>query len=302
MKNFLIVILGPTGVGKSDFSIDIASHFKTEIISADSRQFYREMKIGTAVPSENQLNKVRHHFIRFLSVKDYFSASLFERAVLELLPSLFRKNKLVMMTGGSGMYIDAVCSGIDDIPDIDPSAREKYNAKFIAEGIESLRAELKLVDPDYYARVDLRNHKRIIRALEIYETTGHRYTEFLTDRNVERDFNIIKIGLRRDREDLYRRINSRVDEMINSGLEDEARALFDQRHLSPLKSVGYSEFFDFFEGKISRDKAIELIKRNSRRYAKRQMTWWSRDKEIVWFSPDNKEEIIKYISDCIKKE
>ncbi len=302
MKNFLIVILGPTGVGKSDFSIDIASHFKTEIISADSRQFYREMKIGTAVPSENQLNKVRHHFIRFLSVKDYFSASLFERAVLELLPSLFRKNKLVIMTGGSGMYIDAVCSGIDDIPDIGPSAREKYNAKFIAEGIESLRAELKLVDPDYYARVDLRNHKRIIRALEIYETTGHRYTEFLTDRNVERDFNIIKIGLRRDREDLYRRINSRVDEIINSGLEDEARALFDLRHLSPLKSVGYSEFFDFFEGKISRDKAIELIKRNSRRYAKRQMTWWSRDKEIVWFSPDNKEEIIKYISDCIKKE
>jgi tRNA dimethylallyltransferase len=301
MKNFLIVILGPTGVGKSDLSVGIACRFNAEIISADSRQFYKEMKIGTAVPSEYQLNIVRHHFIRFLSVKEYFSASLFERAVLELLPSLFKKNNIAVMTGGSGMYIDAVCNGIDDIPDIDPSAREKYNTGFKAGGIESLRRELKLVDPDYYASVDLRNHKRIIRALEIFETTGRRYTEFLTDKGAERDFNIIKIGLKREREDLYGRINSRVDEMIRNGLEDEAMGLFDMKDLNPLKSVGYREFFEFFEGKISREKAIELIKRNSRRYAKRQMTWWSRDKEIVWFSPDNKEGIIKYISDSTKK-
>ena len=301
MKNFLIVILGPTGVGKSDLSVDISSYFNTEVISADCRQFYKEMKIGTAVPSEYQLNKVRHHFIRFLSVKEYFSASLFERAVMELLHSLFNETNIVIMTGGSGMYIDAVCNGIDDIPDIDSSIRERYNARFKAEGIESLRAELKLVDPDYYARVDLRNHKRIIRALEIFETTGCRYTEFLTDKSVERDFNIIKIGLKREREDLYRRINSRVDEMINNGLEDEARGLFDLRDLNPLKSVGYREFFDFFEGKISREKAIELIKRNSRRYAKRQMTWWSRDNQIVWFDPDRVHDIIKYLSIRIKE-
>ncbi|MCX6261102.1 MAG: tRNA (adenosine(37)-N6)-dimethylallyltransferase MiaA [Bacteroidia bacterium] len=295
MSNFLIVILGPTGVGKSDLSVEIASHFNTEVISADSRQFYREMTIGTAVPAENQLNRVKHHFIKFLSVKDYFSSSLFERAVLELLPSLFTKNKIVVMTGGSGMYIDAVCKGIDDIPDIDPAIREKYNEKYREEGIESLRRELKLLDPDYYARVDLKNHKRIIRALEIFESTGRRYSEFLTKKSADRDFCIIKIGLEREREDLYGRINARVDDMVENGLENEARGLFDLRDLNPLKSVGYREFFDFFEGKISKEKAIELIKRNSRRYAKRQITWWSRDREIVWFSPDKAQDIIYYI-------
>lgn len=299
MKNFLIVILGPTGIGKSDLSVDIACRFNVEIISADSRQFYREMKIGTAVPSDYQLNKVRHHFIRFLSVKEYFSASLFERAVLKLLPSLFAENNIALMTGGSGMYIDAVCNGMDDIPDIDPHAREKYNAGFKAEGIESLRAELKLVDPYYYSMVDLRNHKRIIRALEIFETTGRRYTEFLTEKKAERDFKIIKIGLKREKEDLYGRINSRVDEMIRNGLEDEAIGLFDLRDLNPLKSVGYREFFEFFEGKISREKAIELIKRNSRRYAKRQMTWWSRDDQITWFAPSQFQVILEYIESKI---
>jgi len=299
MKNFLIVILGPTGVGKSDLSVEIASHFKSEIISADSRQFYREMKTGTAVPSENQLKRVRHHFIRCLSVTEYFSSSLFERAVLKLLPSLFSENNIAVMTGGSGMYIDAVCKGIDDIPDIDPSIREKYNLRFKTEGIESLRASLKLIDPDYYSTVDLRNHKRIIRALEIFESSGHRYSEFLTNKRAERNFTIIKIGLRREREDLYRRINLRVDEMVSNGLEDEARHLLQYKDLNPLKSVGYREFFDFFEGKITREKAIELIKRNSRRYAKRQMTWWSRDKEIVWFTPEKVQEIIVYITESI---
>lgn len=297
MKNFLIVILGPTGVGKSVLSVEIASHFNTEIISADSRQFFREMTIGTAVPDENQLGMVKHHFIKFLSVNDYFSSSLFERAVLELLPLLFRKNRIIIMTGGSGMYIDAVCKGIDDIPDIDPAVREKHNEKYRAAGIESLRRELKMVDPDYYAKVDLKNHKRIIRAIEIFESTGRKYSEFLTKRSAVRDFCIIKIGLEREREDLYGRINSRVDDMIENGLENEARGLFDLRELNPLKTVGYREFFDFFEGKISREKAIELIKRNSRRYAKRQITWWSRDKEIVWFNPEQGQEIIKHITD-----
>jgi tRNA dimethylallyltransferase len=194
------------------------------------------------------------------------------------------------------MYIDAVCKGIDDIPDIDPAAREKYNLLYKTEGIESLRAALRLIDPEYYSTVDLRNHKRIIRALEIFESTGHRYSEFLTNRRTERDFSIIKIGLKRNREDLYGRINNRVDEMVSNGLEDEAMKLLDLKYLNPLKCVGYREFFEFFEGKITREKAIELIKRNSRRYAKRQMTWWSRDKEIVWFSPDKIQEIIGYIN------
>lgn len=193
------------------------------------------------------------------------------------------------------MYIDAVCNGIDDIPDIDPAVREKYNEKFISEGIESLRSELRFIDPDYYQKVDLKNHKRIIRALEIYESTGRRYSDFLIQRKVERDFNIIKLGLRREKEDLYSRINNRVDKMIKDGLEQEAGNLYGFKDLNPLKSVGYREFFDFFEGKISREKAIELIKRNSRRYAKRQMTWWNRQKDIEWFNPAAVDDIIKYI-------
>ena len=300
MKNFLIVILGPTGVGKSDIAVEIASHFDTSILSADSRQFYREMSIGTDVPSEFQLNRVKHHFIRFISVKDYFSSSLYERAVIYLLHSLFAKSRYVVMAGGSGLYMDAVCRGIDDIPDIDPLIREKYNEKYRKEGIESLRADLKLLDPDYYAKVDLKNHKRIIRALEIFESTGRKYSEFLTKNIVDRDFGIIKIGLERARANLYERINARVDEMIEKGLEAEARGLYEMKDLNPLKSVGYREFFEFFEGKISREKAIELIKRNSRRYAKRQITWWSRDKEIVWFNPDQIQEIINYIENRIE--
>lgn len=300
MKNFLIVIVGPTGVGKTNVSVDIASYFNTEIISADSRQFYKEMKIGTAVPSDSQLSKVRHHFIRFLSVKEYYSASLYERAVLKLLPSIFASNMIAMMAGGSGMYIDAVCSGIDNIPDVDPVIREKYNTKFREEGIESLRAALKIVDPVHYSNVDLRNHKRIIRALEIFESTGRPYSEFLNKNKPDRDFGIIKIGLERERDDLYKNINFRVDEMIRNDLEEEARGLFRLKELNPLRTVGYSEFFDFFEGKISREKAIELIKRNSRRYAKRQMTWWSRDREIRWFNPEQVRDIIQYIEEVLK--
>jgi len=300
MKNTLIVVLGPTGVGKTSVSVEIANRFNTGIVSADSRQFYREMKIGTAVPADIHLERIKHHFIRFLSVRDYYSASLFERDVLKLLPSIFRKNNIAIMTGGSGMYIDAVCDGIDDIPDIDPGIREKYNNKFKNEGLISLRTSLKILDPKYYGRVDLRNHKRIIRALEICETTGRPYSEFLTKRKAERDFAILKIGLKRERNVLYDMINSRVNEMIDQGLEDEARQLYHLKDLNALNSVGFREFFDFFEGKITREKAVELIKRNSRRYAKRQMTWWSRDPDIQWFDPDNLEEIVKYIYDFIR--
>ena len=295
MRNFLIVIVGPTGVGKTDLSIRLAEKFLCDIISADSRQFFREMSIGTAVPSELQLKRVYHHFIKFLPISEYYSSSLFERDVLRLLPSIFERGNFALMTGGSGMYIDSVCYGTDDIPDTDPTSREKYISLYNEEGIEGVRVALKLLDPEHYARVDLRNYKRIIRALEICDTTGRPYSSFLKKEKRKREFGIIKIGLERDREELYSRINSRVDEMIDSGLEEEAVSLLYYRNKNALKSVGYREFFEYFDGKITRDKAIELIKRNSRRYAKRQMTWWGKDKEIKWFHPDQFGDIVQYI-------
>jgi len=295
MQNTLIVVVGPTGVGKTELSIDLAGHFKTEIISCDSRQFYREMVIGTSAPTEEQLSKVRHHFVRFLSVTDYYSASMYERDVLKLLPELFSRNPLVILTGGSGLYVDAVCIGIDDIPDVDPAAREKYWNLYQRDGIESLRIALKLLDPDYYRIVDLKNHKRIIRALEICETTGRPYSSFLKKEKRRRDFRIIKIGLERPRDELYTRINERVDRMIGEGLVEEAHNLLKYRHLNALQTLGYKELFEYFDGKITLETAISLIKRNSRRYAKRQITWWARDKEIRWFNPLQKDDIIMYI-------
>lgn len=303
MKNILVVLLGPTGVGKSDISIDIALAFGCQIISADSRQFYREMKIGTAVPSDEQLERIRHHFIRFIPVTRYYSSSLFERDVLELLPQLFKQNRLVLMEGGSGLYIDAVCHGIDEIPDIDPAVREKYIAKYHAEGIEGLRLSLKLLDPGHYSKVDLKNPMRLIRALEICESTGRPYSSFLkkgkgevaSDQGTMRNFRVLKIGLTRPREELYERINHRVDVMLSKGLEEEARDLYPLKHLTALNTVGYREFFEFFDGRITREKAIDHIKRNTRRYAKRQMTWWARDTEIEWFEADQKDRIIEYI-------
>ena len=302
MKNFLTVLLGPTGVGKTEISIEIAERAGTGIISADSRQFYREMKIGTAVPSDEQLKRVKHHFIQFLSVQEYYSASLYERDVLNLLPQLFIKNNQVILAGGSGMYIDSVCSGIDDIPDVDPAVREKYTALYREEGIEGLRVALRILDPDHYTSVDLRNHKRIIRALEICETTGKPYSSFLKKEKRERDFRIVKIGLNRDRAELYSRINIRVDQMIKDGLEDEAHKLYHLRHLNALNTVGYKEIFDHFDGIVSRNKAIELIKRNSRRYAKRQLTWWAKDKSIVWFEAEDREGIFRHLEQNLKSD
>jgi tRNA dimethylallyltransferase len=295
MSNFLIVLLGPTGVGKTDLAVDLAEKLECDIISADSRQFFREMAIGTAIPSADQLKRIKHHFIRFLSVNDYYSTSRYERDVLAILPELFRKNRYVILTGGSALYIDAICHGMDDIPDVDPEVREKYINMYRAEGVEGLRAALRIADPEHYARVDLRNHKRIIRALEICETTGRPYSSYLKRRKAERDFIIVKIGIKREREELYRRINARVDEMIHSGLEREASALYKYRHLNALNTVGYKELFEYFDGSVTREKAIELIKRNSRRYAKRQMTWWSRDNEISWFGPGQLRDILSFI-------
>jgi tRNA dimethylallyltransferase len=295
MKNTLIVLLGPTGVGKTDVSIEIARHFGCDIISADSRQFFGEMKIGTAIPSEKQLAEIKHHFIGFLSVKEYYSSSLFERDVIRILPDLFKIKPVALLTGGSGMYIDAVCEGIDDIPDVDPEIRDKFIRKYKDEGIEGLRIALKLLDPVHYEKVDLKNPQRIIRALEICESAGRPYSAFLTKQKHKRDFWIIKIGLAWPREELFRRISLRVDQMIANGLEEEARSLYPLRNFNALNSVGYKEFFDFFDGKITKEKTIELIKRNTRRYAKRQITWWSKDGEITWFGAEQVEDIKAFI-------
>jgi tRNA dimethylallyltransferase len=255
------------------------------------------MKIGTAVPDDLQLQQVKHHYIRFISIEDYYSSSLFERDVIGLLSQLFAENNMVLMSGGSGLYIDAVCEGIDDIPDIDPEVREKLLIKYNEAGLEGLRLALKKLDPAHYEKVDLSNPKRIIRALEICESTGVPYSSFLKKNKRTRDFAILKIGLERPRNELYERINRRVDEMVENGLEKEAAGLYEKRELNALKSVGYREFFDVIDGKITREKAIELIKRNSRHYAKRQMTWWKRDEDIRWFHPKQIEDIIRYIEE-----
>lgn len=291
----LIVISGPTGIGKTDLSIDIALEFNTEIISSDSRQVYKELKIGTAVPSDDQLKKVKHHLIGHKSVYDYYNASMFEVEVLELLNNLFVDHNEVIMTGGSGMYINAVCNGIDELPDIDMEIRNDLIEKHKKEGIESLRMQLKMLDPESYQKIDLKNAKRILKALEVSLQTGKPYSSFLLGNKKERDFEIIKIGLQRDRAELYERINIRVDQMVEEGLVDEAQQFYKDRSLNSLNTVGYKELFEHFDGTITLEKAIELIKRNSRHYAKRQISWFARDKEIVWFNPENFNEIINFI-------
>jgi tRNA dimethylallyltransferase len=301
MNNTLIVLLGPTGVGKTELSLEIAGHFGSEIISCDSRQFYHQMHIGTAAPEEWQLTRVHHHFVNFLSVEEYYSASLFERDVITLLPSLFQKNPVSLMTGGSMLYIDAVCNGIDDIPDTDPAARQKYIDLYSRDGIEGLRLALRVLDPRHYTVVDLQNPRRIMRALEITETTGRPYSSFLTASARERDFRIIKTGINRNREELFDRINNRVDAMFASGLEEEARSLYRYKGLNALNTVGYRELFSWFDGEITREKAIELIKRNTRRYAKKQLTWWSKDKNITWFDASEKYNVIEWLSSELGK-
>lgn len=296
MMNSLIVILGPTGIGKTDLSIEIAKEFNTEIISSDSRQVYKELKIGTAVPNDEQLTKVKHHFIGNKSIYDYYNASMFEFEVLDLLEILFQNHNQVVMTGGSGMYINAVCDGIDDLPTIDKKLRDDLVQKHKEEGIESLRLQLKMLDPETYSKIDLKNPKRILKALEVTIQTGKPYSTFLSETRKKRNFNIIKIGLQRERNELYQRINLRVDQMIDEGLIDEAKRFYKDRNLNSLNTVGYKELFAHFDGEITEEKAIELIKRNSRHYAKRQISWFSRDKEIEWFHPDKKDEIIRFIN------
>ncbi len=291
----LIVLIGPTGVGKTELSLKLAEYYKTCIISADSRQLYADLKIGTAAPSEEQLQRVKHYFVGTLRLSDYYSAAQYETEVLKLLEELFQQQDTVLLTGGSMMYVDAVCKGIDDIPTVDAEIRNLMLARYNEEGLDRLCSELKLLDPEYYQIVDLKNHKRVIHALEIYYMTGKTFTSFRTQQQKERPFRIIKIGLNRDREELYERINRRVDRMIEEGLIDEAKRVFPHRTLNSLNTVGYKEIFKYIEGEWTLEFAIEKIKQNSRIYSRKQMTWFKRDKDIHWFHPDQEVEILQSI-------
>ncbi len=297
-KRYLLIITGPTAVGKTALTIHLAQTLKTEILSADSRQFYREMRIGTARPGEKKLSLVPHHFIGQLSIHDEYNVSRFETDALNLLQQLFMNHPVVIMTGGSGLYINAVCHGIDDFPGPDDSLREELKSLFASEGIESLRSRLRILDPQYYNEVDLANPKRLLRALEVCITTGMPYSGLRKMKPKIRDFEIIRIGLTRGKEELNRRINDRVDRMVEDGLLEEVKSLIPFRHLNALNTVGYKELFSFFDGTLSLGSAIENIKTNSRRYAKRQMTWFRRDKAITWFYPDD-HEIIGFIEQKI---
>lgn len=292
----LLILLGPTGIGKTDLSIDIAQYFHTEIVSCDSRQIYMEMNIGTAVPDRQVLETIPHHFIQSHSIHDYYNVSKFETEVLGRLEFLFLKKDIVIMTGGSMMYIDVLCKGIDDLPEVDGELRRSLMGRLENEGIVSLQNELRDLDPAYYNEVDLKNPKRILHALEICLMTGSPFSALRTNQPQKRPFNIIKVGLNCDRKVLYDRINQRVEKMFEEGLENEAIRLYPFRQLNSLNTVGYRELFDYFDGKINLAEAREKIKANSRKYARKQLTWFRRDPEITWFSPEMKDEIIAFVN------
>ena len=294
--NSLITLLGPTGVGKTELSLKVAERFNSPIISSDSRQLYRDLPIGTAAPTPEQQARVKHYFVGTLNLTDYYSASLFETDVLALLEQLHATIPHVVMTGGSMMYIDAVCKGIDDIPTVTPEIREAIYQQFAQEGLAPILEELKAADPKHYEEVDRQNYKRVIHAVEICRMTGKPYSSFRTNTRKSRPFQIIKVGLTRDREELYDRINRRVDVMMEEGLLEEARSVYPYRALNALNTVGYKELFNYFSGEWTLDLAIEKIKRNSRVYARKQMTWFKHDPEIHWFHPDEEEAIFQFLT------
>lgn len=295
MSKTLIVITGPTAVGKTDLCLDIAKYFGIPIINADSRQIYREIKIGTAAPTEEQLQQVRHYFVGTQALTDYYSASIYEQEVMSLLDTLFQTSDYALLSGGSMMYIDALCNGIDDIPTVDDETRNTLKRRLAEEGLESLCEQLRVLDPEHYEIVDKKNPRRVVHALEICLMTGRTYTSFRTNEHKERPFNIIKIGLTREREIIYERINRRVDIMMEQGFLDEARSVYPLRHLNALNTVGYKELFAYLDGTWSLDEAIERIKGNTRRYARKQLTWYKKDPLVTWFSPDDKKLILNHI-------
>lgn len=294
----LVIVLGPTGVGKTELCLQLAEHLGTPVINADSRQIFAELPIGTAAPSKEQQRRVKHFFVGNHHIQDYYNASMYEEDVLKLLPQIFHSHShKALLSGGSMMYIDAVCKGIDDIPTVDEHTRTLMKQRLSGEGLPTLVAELKRLDPEHWEIVDKKNPRRVIHALEICHITGRTYTSFRTNQIKRRPFNIIKIGLDRDREELYERINNRVLKMMEEGLEDEARALYPLRGLNALNTVGYKELFAFFDGSINREEAVRQIQSNSRRYMRKQLTWFKHDEQIRWFHPDNIKEIINYL-DC----
>lgn len=309
MTPTLIVILGPTAVGKTELTLSLAEHYACPILNCDSRQIYRDMKIGTAAPTQEQLDRVKHYFVGQLDLNEYYSAAKYEQDVLQLTSELFKTHNTLILSGGSMMYIDAVCNGIDDIPTVDDEVRASLAKRLQEEGLDKLLAELKLADPEHYNLVDHKNAKRVVHALEVCYTTGKPYSSFLTRKTLrcgtstvqtaERPFRILKIGLERPREELFARINSRVDEMINSGLLHEAMTLLPHRQENALNTVGYKEMFNVLDGTWELPMAIERMKKNTRVYAKKQMTWFKHDNGIAWFHPDNRDGIISYINNSL---
>ena len=299
--NTLIVVLGPTGVGKSDISIQLAQHYHSEIISADSRQFFRELSIGTAVPSPKDLKTIPHHFIQTRSIHDYYNVSEYETEALQLISKLFHNKNPLILVGGSMLYVDTICNGIDDIPTVDPEIRNDLIKWYEENGIEALRQKLLEIDPEYYSIADLNNPKRLLHAVEIYQMSGKPFTSFRKKTMRERPFRILKIGINQDRKILYERINLRVECMMEAGLLDEAKTVYPHRNLNSLNTVGYKELFSYLDGNCSLEEAVDLIQRNTRKYARKQLTWFRRDREIKWFEPDQIQEIISYTEQRLKE-
>jgi tRNA dimethylallyltransferase len=300
MQKYLIVIAGPTAIGKTDLSLSVAKKYNTEILSCDSRQFYKEMNIGTAVPSIDELSQVKHHFIQNLSIEQDYSVGKFELDALKKIEELHKEKDVLVMVGGSGLYIDAVCRGLDDFPDVPKELREELNLRFQNGGIEPLKAQLIELDPEYHKEVDKANPHRIIRALEICISTGKPFSSFRKQQKKKRKFKTIKLILSRDREVLYDRINQRVDMMMAEGLLEEAKNVYEYRSNNALQTVGYKELFAYFDGDWDLETAVSEIKKNTRRYAKRQMTWFRRDPETVFFNPSDEDEIMNYLEEQIK--
>jgi len=297
--NTLIVVLGPTGVGKSAVSIQLAKHYQTEIISADSRQFFNELAIGTAVPSADDLKSVPHHFIQTKSIHDYYNVSEYETEAIQLIDQLFHAKNPLILTGGSMLYVDTICKGIDDIPTVDPVIRDEVIRWYNENGIEALRQRLLELDPEYYHQVDLNNPKRLLHAVEICLMSGKTFTSFRRNKIKERPFRILKIGINQDRKILYERINERVLKMMNDGLLEEAITVYPYRNLNSLNTVGYKELFTYLDGDCSLDEAVDLIQRNTRKYARKQLTWFRRDQDIKWFEPEQISEVITYIDQIL---
>jgi tRNA dimethylallyltransferase len=301
-NKFLIVIAGPTASGKTPVAVEIALRLGAEIVNADSRQIYREMSVGTAKPTVAELNCVRHHFVSCKSIHDYYNASMYELEVNELLNELFRTSDTVVLCGGSGLYIDAVCRGIDDFPRTDPQIRERVRNYFNEAGLQGIRKMLNDRDPEYYKTVDLNNPQRILKAIEIYEMTGKPYSSFLTGNKKQREFTLVKTGLNLPRHVLHERINKRVDQMLVNGLLGEIKSLYPHRHLNALNTVGYRELFDYLDGKCTLQEASEKIKAHTRQYARRQLTWFKKDSEIEWFQPDETDKMMGFMRSRINKQ